>query len=63
MSTIVKSLLLTSIALLAVTVGLTAGMLAHLDGATLPASARAAAIAFGGSLSLFLAITTAYTLL
>lgn len=60
---ITKILLLVSVTLLAVIVGLVAGILARVDGATAAASVRAAGIGFGASLTLFLAITTAYTLL
>lgn len=62
-STITKTLLLVCITLLAVIAGLAAGILARIDGSTVAASVRAAAIGLGASLTLFLAILTAYTLL
>lgn len=58
MSTILKSLLLTVLALLAVLAGVGAALLAKADGATVPASLRAGAIGFGATMTLLLASVT-----
>ncbi|MFD9552558.1 hypothetical protein ACFWBG_34695 [Nocardia salmonicida] len=63
MSTTTKALLLTGLALLGVVAGLGAGILARIDGATIPAAVRAALIGFGSSLTLFLVGVTTYSLL
>ncbi|MGY1876333.1 hypothetical protein [Nocardia gipuzkoensis] len=58
MSTILKSLLLTVLALLAVLAGVGAALLAKADGATVPAALRASAIGFGATMTLLLASVT-----
>ncbi|WP_040713271.1 hypothetical protein [Nocardia takedensis] len=63
MSFSTKTLVLTCTVLMATITGITAGFLAKIDGGTTPAALRAAAIGFGSSLSLALAVLTAYTLL
>ncbi|MGW5384011.1 hypothetical protein [Nocardia sp. NPDC003963] len=55
-----KSLLFTAIALTAVIVGAATAFLSKADGATVPATVRAGAIGFGASLTLFMAVLTAY---
>ncbi|WP_405180958.1 hypothetical protein OG225_07140 [Nocardia sp. NBC_01377] len=60
MTTTVKALLFTGIALLAVIVGLGAGILAEVDGATLAAAIRAGVIGFGATVTLAIATIIAY---
>ncbi|WP_040712123.1 hypothetical protein [Nocardia takedensis] len=60
MSTTTKTLLFVGIALGAVIVGLGAGILAEVDGATLAAAIRAGVIGFGATLTLALAALVAY---
>ncbi|MEV4158087.1 hypothetical protein AB0J48_34190 [Nocardia salmonicida] len=63
MSTLLKSLLLTVLALLAVLAGVGAALLAQADGATAPASLRAGAVGFGATMTLLLACVSVCVLL
>ncbi|MEU1993562.1 hypothetical protein ABZ511_03850 [Nocardia gamkensis] len=58
-----KILILAGFVLLAIITGYATGHLAHADGATVPAAIRAGAIGFGSTLTLLLALLTAYALL
>ncbi|WP_062987075.1 hypothetical protein [Nocardia anaemiae] len=58
-----KALLLTVAGLTALIVGITAGILARIDGATLATTITAGGIGFASTLTLILACITTYTLL
>ncbi|MGV9540184.1 hypothetical protein [Nocardia beijingensis] len=57
---IVKALVLTITALISLLTGITAALLTHADGASLPATITAAGVGFAGTLTLIVLIITAY---
>ncbi|MGW5922191.1 hypothetical protein ACWFPY_24640 [Nocardia fluminea] len=62
MPTSTKILIFIGLALLAIVAGYATGHMAHADGSTVPAAIRSGAIGFGSTLTLLLAVLTAYIL-
>lgn len=57
---IVKALMLTIAALIALLTGITAALLTHADGASLPATITVGGVGFASTLTLIMLIITAY---